>query len=95
MNEDYKELVDYLDEKFTKIEQDIEKKAEKEVADKILTSQDKIITKLDKLLQEKTMDEEQEKRKKRAFEIHNNALKRGNILSAEEIVEIGKLDVVN
>ena len=93
MNEDYKELVEYLDEKFTKIEQDIEKKADREASDKILVSQDVIITKLDKLLQEKTMGDEQDKRKKRAFEIHNNALKIGNILSAEEVAEIDKLHV--
>jgi hypothetical protein len=93
MNEDYKELVEYLDEKFTKIEQDIEKKADREASDKILVSQDVIITKLDKLLQEKTMGDEQDKRKKRAFEIHNSALKRGNILSAEEVAEIDKLHV--
>jgi hypothetical protein len=39
------------------------------------------------------MGEEQDKRKKKAFEIHNNALKRSKILSAEEAVEIDKLNV--
>lgn len=100
MNKDYKELVEYLDEKFIKIddrfdkiEKKLETKADKEISDKILTSQDNIVTKLDKLLQEKTMEEEQDKRKKKAFEIHNNSLKRNKILSAEEVVEIDKLNV--
>jgi hypothetical protein len=66
-----------------------------EFKNEILTGQDKILEKLETFSQEKTMDEEQDKRKKRAFEIHNNALKRGNILSAEEIVEISKLNVAN
>jgi hypothetical protein len=57
MNKDYKKLVEYLDEKFIKIddkfdkiEKKLETKADKEISNKILTSQDNIITKLDKLL---------------------------------------------
>ena len=105
MNEDYKELIEYLDKKFgktdkqfecldkkvNKIEKDLENKADKETANKILASQDNIVTKLDKLLQEKTFSDEQDKRKTKVLEIHNDALKRDKILSKQESVEVDRL----
>ena len=66
-----------------------------EFKDNVVKFQDKTSKDLEALKQEKTMGEEQDRRKKRIFEIHNNALKRGEILSTEEIVEIEKLNVIN
>lgn len=59
-----------------------------EFKNEILTGQDDILGKLDALLQEKTVEDEQDKRQKKVLEIHNNALKRNKILSEEEISNI-------
>lgn len=93
MNEEYKELVEYLDEKFNKIETKLDNKADKEITDKILTSQDEIITKLDTILQEKTIGDEQNKKQKKVLEIHNSALKSNKILSEEQSTEIDGLRI--
>ena len=73
------------------VDEKLEKKADKEVTDKILNGQDKIITKLDKLLQEKTFNDEQNKRKTKVLEIHNNALKSNKILAPQQSAEIDSL----
>ncbi len=73
------------------VDEKLEKKADKEVTDKILNGQDKIITKLDKLLQEKTFRDVQDKRKTKVLEIHNNALKSNKILSPQQSAEIESL----
>lgn len=90
--------IEKLDELFVtkddfKIE--IEKLATKNDVNEILTGQDKILGKLETLLQEKTAGGEQDKRKKRFFQIHNVALKRNKILSSEEAAEIDALNVVS
>jgi len=79
-------ILDAVDEK-------LEGKADKESANKILSSQDEIITKLDVLLQEKTIGDEQDKRQKKVLQIHNNALKSKEILSPQETTEIDNLRV--
>ena len=61
--------------------------------DEFLTGQDEILTKLNILLDEKTVGDEQDKRQKKVLEIHNNALKSNKILSDEQAVEIDKLRV--
>lgn len=91
MNEDYRELVEFLDGKFNKIDEkfsEIDKFREES-----LKGQDEIITKLDTLLQEKTVGDEQDKRKKRVLEIHNDALKSNKILSEQQSTEIDGLRV--
>ena len=93
MNEDNKELIEYLDEKFSTIETKLDKKADKEITDKILDSQDEIITKLNTLLQEKTVGDEQDKRQKKVLEIHNEALKTNKILSEQQATEIDGMRV--
>lgn len=57
----------------------------------ILTGQDKILEKLDIFLTEKPIKDEQDKRKQKVLEIHNGALKRGKILSAEESLQIDQM----
>ena len=59
----------------------------------ILDGQDKIMEKLDMLIQEKTIGDEQDKGQKKVLEIHNNALKKSKILSEKEALEIDKLRV--
>lgn len=61
--------------------------------DEFLTGQDEILTKLNILLDEKTIGDEQDKRQKKVLEIHNNALKKSNILSEEQASKIDKLRV--
>jgi uncharacterized protein YehS (DUF1456 family) len=58
-----------------------------------LSNQDKILGKLDTLLQEKTVKDEQDKRKTNVLKIHDNALRRGKILLGGEAAEIDKLRV--
>ena len=91
MNEDYKELVEYLDGKFTKIESKLDNKADKDVTDKILDNQGEIITKLSSLMQEKAVGDAQDKRKTKVLEIHNKALRTHKILSDQESAEIDGL----
>lgn len=95
-NEDIKKLIEAQEPVFAtkKDLQDIRDDI-LEFKNEILEGQDEILEKLEDFSPEKTMGEEQDKRNKRAFEIHNNALKRSKILSAEEIVEIDKLHVIN
>ena len=62
-----------------------------EFKNEILNGQDEILGKLESLLQEKTVGDEQDKRQKKVLEIHNNALKKSKILSKEETLEIDKL----
>lgn len=91
MNEDYKELVEFLDGKFNKIDEkfsEIDKFREES-----LKGQDEIITKLDTLLQEKVIGDEQDKNQKKVLEIHNNALKSNKILSEQQSAEIDDLRV--
>jgi hypothetical protein len=64
-----------------------------EFKDEILTGQDEILEKLNILLDEKTVGDEQDKRQKKVLEIHNNALKKSKILSEEQVSEIDKLRV--
>ncbi len=84
---------DKIDNRFDKIETKLDNKADKEITDKILASQDEIITKLDTLLQEKTIGDEQDKRQKKVLEIHNSALKSNKILSENQASEIDGLRV--
>lgn len=62
-----------------------------EFKNEILTGQDEILEKLDILLTEKPIKEEQDKRQKKVLEIHNKVLKKNKILSKEEILEVDKL----
>ena len=64
-----------------------------EFKNEILTGQDEILGKLDILLGDKTVGDEQDKRQKKVLEIHNNALKGKGILSTEESLQIDKLQV--
>ncbi|MCX6723548.1 MAG: hypothetical protein NT155_00025 [Candidatus Staskawiczbacteria bacterium] len=64
-----------------------------EFKDEILTGQDEILQKLNILLDEKTVGDNQDKRQKKVLEIHNVALKSSKILSEEQAIEIDKLRV--
>ena len=64
-----------------------------EFKNEILTGQDEILEKLTAFSQEKTIGGEQDKRRKKVLEIHNNALKKNKILSEEQVSEIDKLRV--
>jgi len=64
-----------------------------EFKNEILTGQDEILEKLTAFSQEKTIGGEQDKRRKKILEIHNNALKKNKILSEEQVSEIDKLRV--
>ncbi|MCX6721501.1 MAG: hypothetical protein NT026_02800 [Candidatus Staskawiczbacteria bacterium] len=64
-----------------------------EFKNEILTGQDEILEKLNILLDEKTIGDEQDKRQKKVLEIHNSALKKNKILSKEEALQIDKLQV--
>lgn len=59
----------------------------------ILKGQDEIIDKLNILLDEKTVGDEQDKRRKKVLEIHNGTLKRSKILSEGEASEVDNLQV--
>jgi len=61
--------------------------------DEFLTGQDEILTKLNILLDEKTVGDDQNKRQKKVLEIHNAALKNNKILSQEQASEIDGLRV--
>jgi len=58
-----------------------------------LSKLDKILEGIEPLKQEKVMKDLQDKNQKKVLEIHNNALKDGKILSAEQVSEIDKLRV--
>jgi len=60
--------------------------------DEILTGQDEIFKKLDTLLQEKTVGDEQDKKEKKILAIHNKALAKHNILSVKDSQEVAKLN---
>ena len=64
-----------------------------EFKNEILNGQDEIMEKLDILIQEKTIGDEQDKRQKKVLEIHNNALRKTKVLSEKEASEIDKLRV--
>ena len=95
MNEDNKELIEFLYKKFNKIENDIsEFKTEMtEFKNEMLSFEDKALKDLEDLKQEKTMTDAQDKRQKKVLEIHNNALKSGKILSDQQTTEIDGLRV--
>ena len=78
-------LFPYMDENFAG------KKEFKKFKIENFTGQDKILKKLDILLGEKEIKEAQEKRQKKVIEIHNDALKRNKILSAEEVLRIDQM----
>ena len=67
--------------------------ATKEDVKELLGGQDEIMEKLEILLQEKTIGDDQNKRQKKVLEIHNHALKKAKILSETEVSQIGKLQV--
>ena len=91
-NEDIQKLIDVFATK-----EDIKDLAKKdditELKDEILTGQDKILKELKTLTQEKTVNDAQDERQKKVLEIHNNALKKNQILSDQEATEINKLRV--
>jgi chloramphenicol O-acetyltransferase len=93
--EDYKELVEFLDKKFTKIENDIsEFKIEMtEFKNDTIKFQDRALRDLEDLKQEKTVSDKQDKRKTKVLEIHNTALKSNKILSESQTSEIDNLRV--
>ena len=94
MNQDYKELVEFLGEKFEKIDERFEAlENDKLSRAEYLDGQDKILTKLDALLQESSIGNEQDKRKTKVLQIHNDALKVKGILSNQEVSAIEKLQV--
>ena len=71
----------------------VAKKDFDELKDKSLSKLDKILEKLEPILQEKTIKDEQDKRQKKVLEIHNNALKKSKILSDKQSLEIDELRV--
>jgi hypothetical protein len=91
--EDYKELVEFLDKKFTKIEDDIsEFKGEMtEFKNDMMSFKDEALANFSDLKQEKTIGDEQDKRQKKVLQIHNNALKSSKILSDQQATEIDGL----
>ncbi|MCX6720243.1 MAG: hypothetical protein NTW11_00280 [Candidatus Staskawiczbacteria bacterium] len=95
MNEDNKELVEFLDKKFNKIEGDIlEFKTEMTVfKNEMLSFEDRALKDLEDLKQEKIINDAQDKRQKKVLEIHNDALKSGKILSGQQVAEIDGLRV--
>lgn len=91
--EDYKELVEFLDKKFEKIDNrfdEIENDA-KEFRNDMLSFKDQALKDLEDLKQEKTMGDEQDKRKTKVLEIHSDALKSNKILSESQITQIKEL----
>jgi hypothetical protein len=64
-----------------------------EFKSEILKGQDEILEKLTALSQEKTFEDEQNKRQKEVLKIHNEALKRSKILTEEEGLKISQSGV--
>lgn len=62
-----------------------------EFKSEILSGHDKILQKLDILLDEKPMKDAQDNKRRDVLNIHNKALKRNKILSEVEVLEINKL----
>jgi|GEM_PF-2866259 len=95
MNEDQKELVEFLDKKFEKIDNRFDKaeKDVKEFKNDMLSFKDQALKDLGDLKQEKTFSDAQDKRKTKVLEIHNDALKSNKILSQQEASEIDNLRV--
>jgi len=93
MSEDYKELVEYLDGKFNKIEGDLSdfKGEMMEFKDDMYKFQDRALKDLEALKQEKAIADEQDKRKTRVLQVHNNALIAKKVLSDKEVTEIAGL----
>ncbi len=93
MEKDYKELVEFLDKKFTKIEDNIAsfRTEMTEFKNDMLGFEDKALEDLETLKQEKTMRDAQDKRKTKILEIHNYALKSNKILSEKQSAEIDGL----
>ena len=95
MNGDNKELIEFLDKKFTKIEDDIsEFKTEMtEFKNDMMSFKDEALKNFGDLKQEKIVGDAQDKRKTKVLEIHNNALKSNRILSEQQSSEIDGLRV--
>ncbi len=93
MSEDYKELVEFLGKKFDKIDNRFDeiKNDISEFKDDMYRFQDQTLKDLSDLKQEKTVSNEQDKRKTKVLQIHNNALKTGKILSDSQSAEIDGL----
>jgi septal ring factor EnvC (AmiA/AmiB activator) len=107
MEKDYKELAEFLGEKFDKVDQRFDKvdqrfdkvdqrfdKIEKDISEfknDMYNFQDKVLLDLESLKQEKVVSDAQEKRKTKVLEIHNNALKSNKILSSQQSAEIDRL----
>jgi len=58
-----------------------------------LSKLDQILSNTESSKQEKTMKDAQDKRQKDVLKIHNDALKRGEILSEEEVAQVDNLRV--
>ena len=86
MDGDFKELIEFLDKKFDKIEKDIS-----DFKDSTMRFEDRALKDLEDLKREKTVGDEQNKRKTKVLEIHNDALKSGKILSEKQSAEIDAL----
>jgi len=71
----------------------VAKKEFNDFKDKTVTSQDKMLKKLDTLLTEKTAREYQEKKEKKLWAIVIKALQEHRILSARELQEISRLEI--
>jgi len=93
MNGDYKELVEYLDEKFNNIDERFNKVEGEfgEFKNEMLSFKDQALKDLEDLKQEKVVGDAQDKRKTRVLQIHNDALKTGKILSDNQVAEINGL----
>ena len=79
-------LFPYMHETF------VVKKDFNEFKDTSLTKLDDITAKLDTLLTEKIAGDEQDKRKTNVLKIHNEALGRGKVLTADEIAQISQMN---
>jgi len=62
-----------------------------EFKSEILNGQDEILSELKALRQEKLFGDAQDKRKTKVLQIHNEALKRGKVLSDQQSAEIDAL----
>jgi hypothetical protein len=102
MNEDFTELVEFLDKKFENIDKKFEKVENdiKEVRDNlsefkddVYKFQDEVLGDLEMLKQEKMMGDDLTKRKTKVLEIHNTALKDAKILSKDQVAQVNNLQV--
>jgi len=100
MDGDNKELIEFLDKKFNKIEERFDG-VEKDISEfktemtgfknEMLSFEDKALKDLEDLKQEKTMGDAQDKRKTKVLEIHNDVLKSNKILTDKQASEIDAL----